>query len=617
VDCGGTCVACPSCNIPSNLTISNVEKNRVTLNWDTVENVILYRVNIRVLGVEDWYSFQTQTNSITIRGLARETVYEWRVLTDCERKDSDWSPICSFNSSDPNSGVCEEPPVTPTCEDGIQNGDETGVDCGGSCTACQQEETPTCEDGIQNGDETGIDCGGSCAACEQEETPTCEDGVQNGDETGVDCGGSCAACPTCDDGILNGDEEEVDCGGTCVPCSSCKAPDGLFVDNFARGRVTLNWNPVDGAERYTIEIRLEGSTTWYEFRTSNTSQIIRGLSRGANYEWRLASSCSEETSNWSAICTFNSDDPTTGQCSTPDVPTCEDGIQNGDETGIDCGGSCAACEQEETPTCEDGIQNGDETGIDCGGSCAACEQEETPTCEDGIQNGDETGIDCGGSCTACEQEQTPTCEDGIQNGDETGIDCGGSCAPCEEASCPVPTDLLQRALGTNAILSWQGSGEADSYRVQYRIRETTEWSERIISRDQVLIARLTRGSTYEWRVQTICSESTSEWSISAFFVAGASGNVSGRMGAARATTAVDVQIQPNPARDILFVTLPDLSAGQTQVRLLDLNGKVWISQSMEAGAGTLQLDLSILPKGLYFVRVENEGTVHLKRVVVQ
>ena len=45
--------------------------------------------------------------------------------------------------------------------------------------------------------------------------PTCSDGVQNGNETGVDCGGpDCGVCPTCDDGIQNGDEEGVDCGGT-------------------------------------------------------------------------------------------------------------------------------------------------------------------------------------------------------------------------------------------------------------------------------------------------------------------------------------------------------------------------------------------------------------------
>jgi hypothetical protein len=52
--------------------------------------------------------------------------------------------------------------LAPTCSDGIQNGDEEGVDCGGSnCDACV-----TCSDDIQNGDETGVDCGGSnCDAC--------------------------------------------------------------------------------------------------------------------------------------------------------------------------------------------------------------------------------------------------------------------------------------------------------------------------------------------------------------------------------------------------------------------------------------------------------------------
>ncbi|MEW7276994.1 GEVED domain-containing protein [Aquimarina sp. 2201CG1-2-11] len=52
-----------------------------------------------------------------------------------------------------------------------------------------------------------------------------------------------------------------------------------------------------------------------------------------------------------------------------------------------------------------------------------------PTCNDGVQNGNETGIDCGGSCPPC--QVIPTCNDGIQNGNETGIDCGGSCTPCQ------------------------------------------------------------------------------------------------------------------------------------------------------------------------------------------
>lgn len=33
-------------------------------------------------------------------------------------------------------GITNTPPPDPTCTDGIQNGDETGVDCGGSCVPC-------------------------------------------------------------------------------------------------------------------------------------------------------------------------------------------------------------------------------------------------------------------------------------------------------------------------------------------------------------------------------------------------------------------------------------------------------------------------------------------------
>ena len=55
----------------------------------------------------------------------------------------------------------------------------------------------------------------------------------------------------------------------------------------------------------------------------------------------------------------------TNVCSAAPEPTCNDGIKNGSETGIDCGGECAPCGQ----TCNNGVKDGDETGIDCGGSC--------------------------------------------------------------------------------------------------------------------------------------------------------------------------------------------------------------------------------------------------------
>jgi len=57
--------------------------------------------------------------------------------------------------------------LAPTCNDGIQNQNETGIDCGGICPLC-----PTCNDGILNQNETGIDCGGICPACQEPTTTT-------------------------------------------------------------------------------------------------------------------------------------------------------------------------------------------------------------------------------------------------------------------------------------------------------------------------------------------------------------------------------------------------------------------------------------------------------------
>lgn len=91
--------------------------------------------------------------------------------------------------------------VCPTCSDGIQNGSETGIDCGGSCPAC----AGNCFNGIQDGTETGIDCGGSCAAV----CGTCFDGIRNGTETGIDCGGSCALVCTTNTGTVS---------STCATC---------------------------------------------------------------------------------------------------------------------------------------------------------------------------------------------------------------------------------------------------------------------------------------------------------------------------------------------------------------------------------------------------------------
>ena len=86
---------------------------------------------------------------------------------------------------DCDSGVCDNNScAVPTCQDGVRNGGETGLDCG--ALSCPNK----CPDGegcaLPNDCISGVCWGSECLA------PTCTDGVQNGAEGGIDCGGPCS-----------------------------------------------------------------------------------------------------------------------------------------------------------------------------------------------------------------------------------------------------------------------------------------------------------------------------------------------------------------------------------------------------------------------------------------
>ena len=72
----------------------------------------------------------------------------------------------------------------------------------------------------------------SCSDDNNNTGASCFNGIQDGDETGVDCGGSCAPCATCDDGIQNGGETGIDCGGPdCEECTGIVQKSGLISAN--------------------------------------------------------------------------------------------------------------------------------------------------------------------------------------------------------------------------------------------------------------------------------------------------------------------------------------------------------------------------------------------------
>ncbi len=152
------------------------------------------------------------------------------VVTDAGLGEASVGSACSVGSQC-GSGICA-PFMDASFDAGPDGGDAGPCATAGVCL-CQ---APTCKDGVKNGNETGVDCGGSCPGC----------GVNVDCSTGTDCvslecgqgfkGGPCAmsadagvnggcvcAVPTCGDGVKNQDETDVDCGGmTCPHCGTGK-----------------------------------------------------------------------------------------------------------------------------------------------------------------------------------------------------------------------------------------------------------------------------------------------------------------------------------------------------------------------------------------------------------
>lgn len=392
-----------------------------------------------------------------------------------------------------------------SCSDKERNGNETDIDCGGSCRGCPEgkrcEKNSDCEsdscvndtcvgqgkegskpvscvDGLKNGEESDVDCGQACPV-------GCENG--QGCKTDADCeSNSCDPATnlcralTCSDENKNNRETDIDCGGrTCLGCQTGRD----CIVHFDCLSLSCTTSKCDGSSCS------DGLPNGKETDIDCGGGECEGCPNRAGCELDrdcLSQHCVQE------------------RCVAEE---CLDQAKNGSETDVDCGGpSCApcpntkACQEErdcisrrcvnqvcEPASCTDQTKNGAESDIDCGRSCpeqcelgqtcltnADCKSEacvqgqcaET-ACTDGTKNGSESDVDCGGSCGAtcesgesCTQDKdcrskkcqvngtcaASTCEDKRKNGFETGVDCGGLyCPGCPDGdSCIAHRDCLSK-----------------------------------------------------------------------------------------------------------------------------------------------------------------------------
>jgi hypothetical protein len=238
--------------------------------------------------------------------------------------------------------------------------------CADTCADCK---LLTCLDGMKDGDETAIDCGGSCQKC----TGNCSDMIKDNGEVGVDCGGPCVnRCPNgtpcfgnsdcdsmvCVDGVCCADA----CQGPCLACSAAKKGGGA---DGTCGPVAAGTDPDAECVSPAADV----------CNGNGACQCHDGTKDGSESNVDCGGGC--------------------GSCN----GTCSDGSQNQGETDVDCGGpNCPPC-----PGGKHCAQNSDCSSAVCnGGTCCSPEAAST-TCAGGkcgtVYNNCGQPVNCGG-CSA-------------------------------------------------------------------------------------------------------------------------------------------------------------------------------------------------------------------------
>jgi Ca2+-binding EF-hand superfamily protein len=340
------------------------------------------------------------------------------------------------------AGKCDPPLPSVTCSDKKLAQMETCIDGGGAqcralgklcatckanaarcdcalnadCTSglCFQKKCFSCANQVKDGSETGPDCGGgSC--------PSCKDG--GGCTKSSDCTShKCVAgkCVSCSNGIRDGLESDVDCGGDCnSKCAigaTCKKAGDCKSANC------------DGSSKKCAK-PLPSVTC----SDKQTGQFETDVDCGGAECVLLGKACSD-----GKTCGLNRD-CVSGSCHAKVCVSCTNGLKDGQESDLDCGGStCSKC--KDTKACA--------SKTDCASD--VCYKTKCVSYTNSKQDGDETDIDCGGSapnkcsigkkclvagdCASgnCDKSvcklpsPTVTCRDGKKNNLETCTDGGGA-----------------------------------------------------------------------------------------------------------------------------------------------------------------------------------------------
>jgi len=447
--------------------------------------------------------------------------------------------------------------------------------------------------------------------------------------------------PTCDDGLQNGDEEGIDCGGSnCEPCI-CEGVEVTMTLNFDNYPSETSWQITGGGTVFAsggtygsqpqmstlniTECLPEGCYTVTVF-DSYGDGLCCSYGEGSyfvtdEYGNELASGASFSSSSSGNFCVTIDNGPN---------PTCDDGILNGDETGIDCGGSCAAC-----ATCDDGILNGDETGIDCGGP--DCEPCQTGPCSYGdidVENFESGwGIWNNGGSDCRRNRRDRNFANGtycvrLRDNSSTSVTYTDDLDLSGYEELTVGFGFIANSMenGEDFVLEYSTNGGNQFTTVATYIRGVN-FSNGPSYSDEVVIPGPFSSSTV---IQFRCDASANNDKIYLDDIA-ISGCTSGGRWSAPVTPLTEadllatpspfgmLNLYPNPASDAIQLDFVLYEDTQFEWMITDMQGRVLTNALGEGLRGEQQLHIEVSgwPEGTYLLFLRSTNGAHTKRFMIQ
>ena len=336
------------CNadVPNGLAASNVETTSASLNWDAVP-AATYDLRYREVGASSWNVVSLNPNSYALTGLSAETQYEVQVRSKCDGgENSAYSASVVFTTPEVVLNYCASQGNNSSYEY-IQSvvlgsfnntsGNNGGyADFTSSVINITKDEatsftlTPGFGSGSYN--ETWklfADLNKDGDFDDAGETLYTSSNTSNAVSGSVTIPASAvtgttrlrvsmkynAASSPCES-FTYGEVEDYTLNIQDAVVEPCDAPTGLAASNPTTSSIDVSWNAVGNANTYTLQHRVSGGA-WNSQTVSGTSTTVSGLNDNTTYEFRIASDCDNETSEYSSMVSATTEEEVIPPCETP------------------------------------------------------------------------------------------------------------------------------------------------------------------------------------------------------------------------------------------------------------------------------------------------------------